>query len=177
MNLAGVQYKKILNDKKGFRLIAGYSSYNGPEMAFSRGTSGDTAVDRFTETNINLGIVGAGIEMQRHFYKKVYLFAALELRGGYGSGSHDTLVRKTSSSGMPYAFGTKEGRADATMVYVGLMPSIGTKLQFKKLTVGTELSGIESSYKQQRIENRSSYGVMDVMAGQFSQRIFVNYRF
>ena len=176
MGILGVHYKKMENERKGFRIIAGYSGYNEFRRPFSVSSLGDTTIESYTRTNINLAIVGGGVEMQRHFYKRIYLFAAMELRGGYGTGNQDTLQQRLSGTGTPYMPEVHGGSGNASMLYVGFMPSIGAKLQFKRLTIGLEFSGVEASFRKITVAGGPNFGTSDMSLGTFTHRLFLNYK-
>lgn len=188
MNFAGLQYKTWANEHLGLRFIAAYSDYNYKSSKFYQGTSSDTSVSKWADTHISLGVIGGGIEAQRRFFKRVYLFAAVEMRVGYGNGTIDTSVEKAytyttpSTPQMPSAtysavYGYGAGRGNANMFYLGVSPSIGAKLQFSRLCMGIEMQAAELSIKSIKYDNAPSYGVTDFQLGNISHRFFVNFRF
>ncbi len=176
LSLVGLQYKHWRSPHYGFRVIGAFAQHHsyGEELQFAKG---DTFYTRQQHFNINLPVVGFGLEAQRHFYKNVYLFAAAELKGGYGRGSVDTLVERRigNRSNTTPEFGN-EGRQDASLLFVGMTASIGAKLQLRRMCVGLELLPISFSYRDLDDGVRSS-GVGDFHIGGFSQRLFLHFRF
>ncbi len=187
LTLAGLQYKKYVTEHRGIRMMAAYGNYRNFERPFaikispdtnsSRGV--DTTMEYNSRTNIHLGIIGAGVEVQRRFYKKVILFAGLELRGGYGTGSYDTVTTRRYNDNQKgvYEAGTLGQRLNASMIYLGLMPSVGAKLQFKRLVVGAELTGVDISFRSIKVEGGNRSGVADVSLGNVTHRLFFGWRF
>lgn len=188
MNFAGLQYKTWANEHLGLRFLAAYSDYNFKSSKFYQGASSDTSVSKWAQTHISLGVIGGGIEAQRRFFKRVYLFAAIEMRVGYGNGTIDTSIEKAytyttpSTPQMPSAtysavYGYGAGRGNANMFYLGVSPSIGAKLQFNRLCIGLEMQAAQLSVKSIKYDNAPSYGVTDFELGNISHRFFINFRF
>lgn len=179
MILAGVQYSHWVNERVGYRIIGAYGQYSSYSGVNSFAVNQDTVLRKQTEIRINMPVLGAGLMAQRHFYRRVYLFAGLELRGAYGNGTRDTLVQ-TEYTG-PDNFiqvGYRSGRAssDVSLLLINVDASIGAKLQFRRLVVGAEVLPLNVSYRLQNIDG-SSYGIMDANLGTFSNRVFLQYRF
>lgn len=178
MDIQGVQYKRWKNETIGFRVIAGYGSYYNHSEPFNVKTLSDTVVEKNTQTNIGLGTIGFGVEAQRKFFKRVYLYAAMELRGGYGTGTNDTVtVKRLVNPNNYYSFASNGGRTDATMFDINLSPSIGAKLNFNRLSFGVEVYGVNMGYRTIRYGNGPSYSTGDFDMGNISQRMFINFKF
>lgn len=178
MDMQGVQFKLWKNETIGFRVLAGYASYNNFSSPFSVKTLSDTVVERSTQTNIGLGTIGFGVEAQRRFYKRVYLYAAMELRGGYGRGTTDTVtVKRLVNPNNYYSEATNGGRALADMFYINLSPSIGAKLNFNRISFGVEVYGVNLGYQSISYGNGPTTGMGDFDMGNVSQRVFINFRF
>lgn len=174
----GLMYSKPLNNTIAIRAIFAYTDYNNSGAIVATHSLNDTALEQKTITNIHLGVAGLGIVAQRHFYKHVYLFAGLELRGGYGVGTNDTINIKQFSvpSVGSYTSEQNGNSATASMLYVGVVPSIGAKLQFNHISLGLEVSGMDMSYKNLKIANSRSGGTLDLSSGKLNNRVFINFR-
>lgn len=176
MGMAGLQYKHWHNEHLGFRVIGAFAQYSasGSEI---QSISGDTSVTKQQHYDINLPILGVGIEAQRHFYKRIYLFAAAELKGGYGNGNADTLLSKSvGHSSNNIRTYDRAGQRDASLLYVGITASVGAKVQWNRLCVGLEILPVGMAYT--KIDDGFNRGgITDFSLGNFSQRLFLHYRF
>ncbi len=178
--MAGLQFKKWKNEHFGIRTMAAYGGFNQYLNTYKSGfitPRQDTLVEKYTETVAGVGILGIGVEAQRQFYKRVVLFAAVELRGGYGSGSEKdyTDVSVYSQNSGSYNRAVTASR-DAKVYFIEFAPSIGAKLQFKRWNVGLELSGLNmNSFTINNGINKSGYSNFD--AGYFTNRVFFCYNF
>jgi hypothetical protein len=109
--------------------------------------NGNRATMLWHRTIVNMPMVGLGVEWQRQFYKKVYFFAGLEWKAGYGSGSSDTLEQVETIMPPPDPNGAPKywtkttvytgERQPVDMLIMGAAPHIGAKLEFKRFTIGT----------------------------------------
>ena len=87
----GLQYERWAQPWLGLHLKATYGMQhddhrgNIPPLYLN-----DTILLRSLSTNYKILNLGIGIDVQRHFYKTVFLYASLNLNGGYGKGQSDT---------------------------------------------------------------------------------------
>jgi hypothetical protein len=182
-NLMGFSYKTQKTERFTLRFMAAYGDYNTQDQKSYVSYVSDTFVSKGTKTHISLGMLGGGIEVQRKFYKKVYLFAAVELRAGYGSGTIDSFVQKDFASNSAGQLRITEsygaGQGDANMFHASISPSIGAKLQFKRISFGTEMFTAQLSYNNTTYRDARKYNmsVMNFDLGNISHRFFFNYRF
>lgn len=179
LSMAGIQFKKWMNEHVGFRVLGGYASYDALQVPFFIGGAQGEAVEHYVNHRISLGMLGVSVEAQRQFYKRLYLFAALELKGGYGTGSGDTIVKTASRHHGHYeaSWDFNNGAANATMTYLDFMPSIGAKIQFSKLAFGVEVSGVMMNYTSISTGNVRNGGMADFSAGGYMvHRGFISYR-
>lgn len=182
LSLAGVQYKRWLKPNVGIRAILAHGNYNSFQYTPNNiNFIGDTVINENLRTRVNMAFAGIGVEAQRHFYKRVYLFAGLELKGGYGSGFTDTLYERQYKEPGHTSY-TKDirdirsGTPNVNMTYLGFSPSIGAKLQWNRLIVGAEIFPAEMSVtftNTSGVQTSSS----DFNMGDLKQRIFIHYRF
>lgn len=176
--LMGLQYNRWVTPHLGYRIIGAYGNYINSSATITYAPSPDTIINKTEHLNIHMPIVGAGLTAQRQFYKRVYLFAAMELKGGYGGGNTDTLIKTTYGTAPngndSYEF--KGGNNKVNMMYLGLSASIGAKLQYSRMCFGIELLPVQMNYQYINYGNRkNSSGNFDL--GSFSQRLFVQFRF
>lgn len=178
-SLAGIQFKHFGKKNIGYRVFAGYGEvqeYNFSNIYFS---AGDTSVEKHSSLRVSMPMVGAGIEGQHPLYKHVYMFAAFELRAGYGNGTIDTAITQhypdlDPNHGNSYVeSGTGNRGPKANMLLVGLAPSVGIKFRFRKIVLGTEFSNL-SSYRASSGNIGSNF---DLDLGRINQRFFLHYVF
>ena len=82
----GLQYKRwVKPDFMAYRANIGYGEYLNHSDGIQY-RNGDTVFNILSATQLPAIFVGMGIEIQRHFYKRVYMYAAIDLYGGYASG-------------------------------------------------------------------------------------------
>jgi hypothetical protein len=182
LSLGGVQYKKWLRPNVGIRAIlahGNYISFQYSPTAIS--VKGDTIINENLRTRVNMGFAGVGVEAQRHFYKRVHLFAGLELKGGYGSGYTDTVYEKQykESGHTTYSKDIRDirsGTPDVNMTYLGFSPSIGARLQWSRISIGAEIFPAEISYTGINTSGVKT-SQFDFNMGELKQRIFIHYRF
>jgi hypothetical protein len=173
--LVGVQYQRWHNEHLGFRISLAAGAYyaTGPELHY---ISGDTGITKRQHYNINLPVVGFGLQTQRHFYKNIYLFASTELSGGWGTGLADTGVSWAVGQGaLSQHMAQNTGRHDASMVYGALNVAIGGKVERRRVSIGLEVSPIHMTYTQLD-DGRTNAGNADFTIGSFSHRVFLNWR-
>ena len=177
MGLTGLQYRYRHTERLGIRAIAAYGSYSSSGSETFHG-SGDTIITHQKHFDIGLPVLGLGLEAKRHFYRKVYLFAALELKGGYGAGSGGTLERRSTGHGdsITYHLSQNIDRRDASLLYIGMTASVGGQIQWSRVCLGLELLPVTMMYRKID-DDTGRAGIADLNLGDFSQRLFLHYRF
>lgn len=174
-SMIGLQYKYWHTERLGMRMIAAYGNYYSSSSETSY-ISGDTLVRHQKYFDFSIPVAGVGIEMQRHFYKRVYLFAALEMKGGYGNGTGATSEHRSSGQGdSMFHFSQNVDRHDASLLYIGLTASIGAKVQWNRICLGLEVFPVHLSYSKINDDIDRSGGT-DMSLGSFSQRLFLHWR-
>lgn len=181
LSFLGAQYKRWVRPNVGYRTIAGMGNYTETKLNQVGSVANDTFTLKSHRTSVNMAMLGGGLEAQRHFFKSVYLYAALELRLGYGTGFADTIVEqqyKEMGNDTYYSryAGIRNTGPNTSMVYIGFAPSVGAKLQWSRIAIGYELSPGEMSVRA--ISHASyQYSLFDAGLGDFRQRFFIHYRF
>ncbi len=182
----GLQYNKR-RKKLSYKLTAGYASYDQePHGNGFNSIIQDTAIRKTPKTKIDMVMIGGGLEVQRQFYRKLYFFAGVELRAGYGSGTVDTTITKeyyvplvNPYTGMAVAaiadasYG-KTG-TDATLFYLGITPYFGLKLEFKRFILGTDFKNYVAFTALH--DRTGATGNVDFSSSNISQSFFVQYKF
>lgn len=173
------QYKRWVRENMAYRVNAGVGTYHNFSLDGYYGIIGDTILEKQTRERATMAFAGAGVEMHRHFYKRIYLYAAVDLLAGYGSGeTEDYLVRRVAVNGQDHTVSTLMPRiGNVSLFYLNAAPFIGAKVVFNRITFGTEMSAINLSYTSKAASSgyRSSIGEMNM--GFLRQRFFINYRF
>lgn len=181
--MAGAQFKKWQTPHYGFRVLVSFGNYSDYDRFYSnhyRVTAPDTILEKYNSTDINMGIIGFGAEAQRVFYKRIVLFAAIEIRGGYGTGrQEENTVTTYNTQNEQYQNYRVTSSKDASIIYIGAAPTIGAKVQFKRINFGLEATGVNMEYKSIKAENTlyGRYGTSDFSLGDITQRLFVGFQF
>ncbi len=174
-----IQYKRWARENMAYRVNAGVGTYHNFSLDSYFGISGDTVLEKQTREQATMAFIGGGLEMQRHFYKRVYLYAAVDLLAGYGSGkTEDYIVRRIAINGQDHTESSPTpGRGDVSVLHLNLAPFVGAKIVFNRISFGTEMSAINMSYTNVKDNFTGSSGLIDLNMGFLRQRFFINYRF
>lgn len=175
---AMIQYKRWVRDNMAYRINAGVGTYNNFIHDGYFGIVGDTILEKQTMQQATVTFGGGGLEMHRHFFKSVYLYAAVDVLAGYGKGkTEDYIVRRVEVNGQDHTESSlTPGRGNISVFHLNAAPFIGAKIVFNRISFGTEMSAINLSYTNKN-DNASRTGFVDLNMGFLRQRFFVNYRF
>lgn len=181
----GIQYKRWAKPNIAYRIMGAIGDYNYHSTPKFVDKKGDTLYHIQTYSSVPMYFVGGGVEVQRHFYKKVTLYAALELRAGYGSGTYDEmLVKEVQQDITPYLGSTtihhevstlRRGNVSAFILDVA--PFIGAKINFRRISLGTEASLVKMGLESVSYAGAPGRGTGNFTMTDFRQRIYVNWRF
>lgn len=183
--LNGIQYKHWIKPNIGIRIMGGFSpySYNRRPIVLERMGNDTVKVSNYYH-EANTVFVGLGIEAQRHFYRRVFLYASLDIIGGYGTGHAQTNTSLNSiynpnqtfiSNNLPDYLQGKYSRS-----YVKLLPNIGGKIVFKRFDFGLDMSAIDINwtYEDSELIPAPPYSRLDITVLSYTSfRLFFNYRF
>lgn len=178
-----IQYKRWVKENMGYRASLGYADYSGSSGRNYIGKKGDTTFQSFYRNRVPVVFGSIGVEMQRQFYKRVYLYAAVDLQVGYGNGTNESVrttevLNNNNLYDHRYYNETITSTASATVFNAGVVPFVGAKFNFSRISFGTELSGIRMEYNSVTSALQPMPGgVGEFSLGDFRQRFFVNYRF
>ncbi len=182
----GVYYSFPRKKNSSYTVSLDYTNYVNNTAPVLYKIVSDTTIRRGMRTSIPLVTAGYGIETQRHFYRKVYLFAGLEMRVGYGSGTIDTVLGREynvlhtnpGSGIVSHLVGWDQSMsygADATMFYANLKPYIGARLQLKRIAIGLQFM---NGFRYEQVYS-AGYGTgsLNWDISSLSQRLTVAYKF
>ena len=135
---------------------------------------------KYTNLNVTMPIIGVGIEGQHPLYRYVYMFAAIDVRVGYGGSTIDSTIAVTMPDNMiprPY-YGnmtiiTDKSGPIAHMLYAGIATYPGIKVQLKRIAAGLDfpfLVFFTDVLKTSKADYENS-------GFSFSIGLFANYRF
>lgn len=180
-----IQYKHWKNEHFGARFLLGRRDYyDNASWRASYQVSNDTIISRTPITNGGVGIAGIGLEAQRQFYKRVYLFAAVEAKFGYGKATIDTIVERSIENNTnrylspPPPTATPGRPANNTDVYyASLVPTFGAKFQFNRISFGSEMALNLLNYSYVNNKVTPGVGTLDFDLGRLNPRFFIQYRF
>ncbi len=178
-----IQYKHWQNEHFGMRFLLGKRDYYS-DVSFSTSyrIDGDTLTKTNYATDATIAIAGVGFEAQRQFYKKVYLFATVETKFGFGEGYIDSFPTRTVyNDTFPWGrtVTTKFSYSAATynIFYASVTPTFGAKLQFNHICFGTEMSLYLLSYTSMKNQSRPYESMLEFDISTINPRFFVHYRF
>lgn len=178
-----LQFKRWKNEHFGARFLIGrgdfQSTYDFPPYYQVKN---DTVYKKTPITFTSMGIAGVGLEAQRQFYKRVYLFAAVEAKFSFGSGRVDTITERSVESPQhpmqhPIPSVPAASPISAQMFYAGLTPTFGAKFQFSRFTFGSEMAWNLLNYTSTTYGVLPTRSMVDLDMSRLSPRFFVHYRF
>lgn len=180
--LVGLQFRRQVKPQLNFRVLAAYHRYQytaRPEVLESY--NNDSLRMQATKSNANMLAVGIGLEVQRHFYKRVWLFADAELLAGLGTGK-----TRSSSNVLPFggffrafpdmmAADYKEVTYQRT--YIRLVPGVGAKIVFDRVNFGLETQFASIGIASEKVGDRRTTLPGIHILNNIAYRFQVNYRF
>lgn len=174
-----LQYKRWVKPDKAYRIFAGYSYYQKSAERLYLGHLSDTIYTSYQRKDIPMVFAGIGAEIQRHFYKKIYLSAAVDVHFAYGTGSDNTVtqIEKRNDNNVEYFIEKVANSGKAELFQTGITPWIGAKYLFNRISFGTELSVVQMDISALSINDARSSGGFNMDGGNLRQRIYFNYRF
>ncbi len=178
LGLQGIQYKHWRNKTMAYRIAFGAGKYyeQGTERFLPSG-SGDSVYSRRVNYELPMACLAIGVELQKKFYRRLYFYGGLELKGGYGKGHYDTMYLKRSVYDNSYgsSYGDRQLSTASSAYYGSFSPVFGLKLNFRRLVVGAEFSSpMQFASKAGYSGNESG---LDFSMNNFHQRVYIHYRF
>jgi hypothetical protein len=186
--LYGVQFKKETKPNKAIRVQLMYQKKNFQAEPYDYSFVKDTMKTTQTIQKSTGFYGGFGIEQQRQFYKKIFLYASLDARVGYSKSAFYKNIKSSAVdtvngvySTNPYSnYSIPEKISDwkANRFSFDILPSIGSKLIFQKLVLGIETGlNISNSYLSQSGTGLKKYSIYDLNISYMQFRAYINYRF
>lgn len=182
-NNLGFQYKRWAKPNIAYRIMGAFGNYSQYNFNQFKERIGDTIIEKQSNAYVPMYFAGGGVEVQRHFYKKVTLYAAIELKAGYGTGKYDEFLLKELESQQNghypnrYTDVNKINSDNVAAFTIDASPFIGAKLNFKRISLGTEVSVIKMGIESLKFETMPSYSITNFDIGDFRQRFYINWRF
>ncbi len=177
----GVNYKYWLKRNMGLRFSLSWTEFNTGNGANNNyyniiKVPNDTVSFTSQEKNMQYAAISGGLEFQRAFYKRFYLYAGADLRLGYGAGYTDESQTDVYYSQNGYYQSTQGiNRYDLQSFMMGMSPFIGAKYNGRRMVFGLELVQLStfSFVKEDRYNTTTSNVDMDWGI----TRIYLNYKF
>lgn len=182
----GIFYRRENKENKFRRFQLFHTSLNSFSMnnPYSVIQHNDTIVSKYFVNNMSGFGLGYGIEKQRNFYKKVFLYAALDVRFTYKQHKFYNHVDTTVMSNVQYSSmvhfnstSTRIPNYNAKGYYISVLPTIGAKIDIRnRIVVGTEMMMTTNVgfYSQKTTTN---YTIFDLDMDLFTQKFYINYKF
>ncbi len=176
INMLGVQYKHWKNNIMAYRISLGSGKYydQGTELFLPSGNL-DTVYSRRVNYELPMAFLAIGAEVQKAFYRKLFFYGALELKGGYGRGRYDSVYLKRSVYNNGGYVDASNRSTTGSAYYAALSPAFGLKLNFRRLVIGTEFTSLMQFVSKEAYRGRDGNFSFDLSS--LNQRIFINYRF
>lgn len=175
-----LMYKNQRKENKFYRFLIGFQS---PNTTFSQkrySAIGDTIMTNNNSYNYTTLFVGFGLQIQRHFYKRVFLTAAVDTRFHYGGGTYDNYYVKIfyDADNLEKNDYTKTKLAAISAFQWDLQPSIGAKFEFSRVNFGIELTALLSQFYSLHSKTSAySSSLFDFDLGNNLTRAFIGFRF
>ena len=187
-DFTGVQYRYQKTQNLAFRSSLGYFNLN---EAGTRVTLWPTSVDTYRTRHIQRIVEGffvsGSAEMQRRFYRNIFLYAGGEYRAGYGKAYTDTQItinymgpNPIILGGPAYPFQTTANRQsrEGTGWMMSATLLIGGRVYAgKRFIVGTEFSNPLYLINSRTGDEKQRNSGVDASTDHLMQRFYVSYRF
>gem|GEM_PF-4866248 len=177
----GLSYKRWIKPNMGLRFSLGWMEYttDGPWDSYSNlySSQNDTLTFFSNQQNMQYAVVSGGVEFQRAFYRRFYLYAGGDLRLGYGAGYNDkfeTHVYNSPQQGY-YQSTNATTRYDLRNFMAGISPFIGAKYNGKRWVIGLELVQLSTLQIVHEEQYDATTSNLDMDWGY--TRLYVNFRF
>lgn len=178
----GLQYMGWLTPSKGLKIAAGYNFRSADGR--SRQTvkiAEDTFKTRITNMESNGMFLSVGGEVQRQFYKRVLIFAALDMDGVWAPTRYYTHSLFTNSNGHSYIvndpFPTDFSEQKRNEIFIFLKPSIGAKLVWSKYIVSAACTFAQVNLSFNTPETSAAFNTEYVFMNSINGNLSLNYRF
>lgn len=173
----GIRYKTWVKSWMGIHANASYGRQeednhgNLKPLYFN-----DTVLLRNLSTSYKLMNLGIGIDVRKQFYKNLFLYTGMNLTGGYGKGRSDTVGTFYYNNQEFPAFEDQDQNITLQKFYLIWFPTAGIQWNLKHFAIGTDVSIIRNAMTIGSRGGRSTTS-FDMEIGNFSQRLYIHYRF
>ena len=177
LELIGKRWK---NKWQAYRIGLGinFEDYTNPRSLYSY--QQDSVIEKKISTVKRYATLSLGLEAERHFYGKIYLFGALDTRFMYGKGETNENITKYGSNFQENNFINHRyyNLLDQGQVFKwDILPSIGAKLKFNRICFGLEACTHFMSLETENGKKTNSNSIYFDVLSNYTQRIFMTYRF
>lgn len=174
-------YKRWFRPWQAYRISAGFNNEDLRSAVWYRAVNSQVIKTEEGGRN-HFAFISGGLEAQRQFYKRVYLYAATDLRLMYGKGrNYSKMYTLNDSLGITHADLIPGSTSSyATTNFRGeLVGSLGAKINFPRISCGFEVYNAVMSYSGTTSSLRSvnNTNLFDFNLGAISNRAFVTWRF
>jgi hypothetical protein len=174
-----VMYKKFLKPNRALRFMAGFQNQNFYKGQTVYEVMHDTVFATTPNQSAKTVFIGLGMQMQRHFYKRIVFTGAIDTRFHYGRGRFEKYTEKVNLLNQEKSHESAEFISGARAFQWDLIPSIGVKFEFSRINFGIEMLSHMMDYFSlvPYSSSVSSISLFDFEIAQPSSRLTFNYRF
>jgi hypothetical protein len=177
----GLQYMRWLTPSKGLKVAAGYNfrSADG-HIRHTEQIAADTFKTRITNMESNGMFLSVGAQFQRQFYKRVVLFAAVDLDGVWAPTRYYTHNVFTNENGHSYFLDNlsadfREEKRNEMLIM--LKPSIGAKLVWPKFIVSAACTFAQARLSFNTYEKSTTFNTEYAFMNSVHGNLSLHYRF
>ncbi len=181
-NYTGVELigKRWKNKWQAYRVGLGinFEDNTNPRSLYSY--QQDSVIEKKISTVKRYATLSLGLEAERQFYGKIYLFGAIDTRVMYGKGEmHENISKYRTNFQENYFINTSYSNIiDQGQVFKwDLLPSIGAKLKFNRICFGLEACAHFMSLETENGKKMNSNALYFDVLSNYTHRIFMTYRF
>jgi hypothetical protein len=175
-----LMYKHFTKPNKAYRLMLGFQNQDFRLSKKYYTYAQYTLLIKNKYYNYSTVFVGAGVQMQRHFYKRIFLTAAADTRFHMGKGKlkYNEVVNYSLAGNEQQKINSSD-ISDVKAFKWDLFPSIGAKFEFSHINFGMELTAAFMQYVSLKPSTSSElpFSLFDLDIGNNFTRFYINYRF
>ncbi len=187
-NAQGIHFRYQHSPMIAWRLSGGHFTYEEQGgTTILAPFSKDSVGTRRQIRNMEGAFLGGGVEAQRQFFRKVYLYAGAEVHIGYGVASVDTAFSYKYFGPSPFPPDTAQylttssfGRAakDGSGIMASATFLLGARVFVgKRFIIGTEFSNPVYYTNSKTGDESGRRSNLSLSTSQVTQRFYVSYRF
>lgn len=164
----GIMYKYSKKENYFKRLHIGYINEESVNNPFFYQIINDTLSQHRLLKNEKGLYVGGGFEMQRNFYKKIFLYATTDIRLGYTKGKYAErieLIKNNSSSFNYISINDYDlPTFNAYSIRFEILPNVGVKLNLHRINIALEAGmSIRNTYINETTTTNKNLYTLDIL--------------